>query len=157
MSSQKIFTPKISEAGFTMVEMLVVIGIFVFVAGLGLFLSTTTLRNSSFSSDVDGVAATLQRARGRAATNINESSHGVYLDASGYVIFQGTSYSPSDPMNQSIPAGTGFSFLFSPPLPSQAIVFSQLSGDSDYEGTISITNGTNTAVININNEGQISW
>lgn len=160
MQLPKIYTPRKSrDAGFTAVEILVVLGIFVFIAVLGLFLSTTTLRNSSFSSDINIVASVLQRARGRATANINEYSHGVRLDASGYTIFQG----PSSPLtfasrvvslDEPIQAGAGFSFL---PTATIDIIFTQLSGESSFNGPIVITNGFNTATISLNYEGQISW
>lgn len=155
----KTFTPRKShDTGFTLVEILVVLGIFVFIAVLGLFLSTTTLRNSSFGSDINIVASVLQRARSRATANINESSHGVRLDGSGYTIFQGppplTFASRVTSLDESIQAGAAFSFL---PIATIDIIFTQLSGESSFSGPIVITNGFNTATISLNYEGQISW
>ncbi len=133
-------------------------GLFVFIAAFGLFLSATTLRNSSFTSDVDIAASVLQRARSRATANINEYGHGVRLDSSGYTIFQGsaplTFTSRDAGLDESIQAGAGFSFM---PTATIDIIFTQLSGESSFSGPIIITNGFNTATISLNYEGQISW
>lgn len=137
-----------NQRGFTVVELLVVIGIFATMASLGMWLSADTYRSRSFQTDVNTVVSVLQRARSRAMNNVNETSHGVKLNAAGYTLFQ-TGDSSKDEVIEGNPT-----FLFSGPT---EILFSQLSGDSSATGLLVITSGAKTATISLNNEGQISW
>lgn len=138
-----------------MVEVLVVIAIMTFFIGIGLFLSVDVYHSSLFKADADTVGVALQRARSRAINNINESKHGVRIETTGSTIFQGSDFVLRDASkDEFISIGSGFSFT--PAIPID-IVFERLSGESNFNGSITITNNTKTTTININNEGRIDF
>jgi prepilin-type N-terminal cleavage/methylation domain-containing protein len=138
-----------NQSGFTMLEVLVVLSIFGALIMMGLFFDFTFYRGTAFSTDVDAFASILQRARAKAINNINESNHGVYIDADNYELFEGDSYATAID-TQSISRSSEISFSHT------EFVFSQLSGDSNFEGDIIITGFGKTAVISMNNEGLIN-
>lgn len=125
-----------------------------FFLAIGIFLSADLYKSSLFRADADTIGSVLQRARSRAVNNINESPHGVHVTTSDYTIFEGITFDSSDPKNEFIPIGSGYSFTPATPFD---IVFEQLSGEADFNGDIVITNTSKTTTVNINNEGRIDF
>lgn len=157
-------------SAFTLIEMLVVIGILVIVAGFGLIVGMDSFRGYQFRSERDQVVALLQRARSQAINNMCFSAgtpctggkpHGVYLGTSHeYVIFQGTSYASRDAAVDEVVrakadtvAVTGFT----------EVVFSQLAATTTplplgvRSLSVYDTGGTGTSTITVSPEGQITW
>jgi prepilin-type N-terminal cleavage/methylation domain-containing protein len=151
--------------GFTLMEMLVVIGIIAMFAVMSLFLDINNYRGDAFRSEQSVIGMALQTARADALNNINQKRHGVAIHPGGYdgyVIFEGDTYNPADPKNENIKSS--YNVTFTPASPSE-IVFRQLSGDAldvsgnSYDGDITLVDSQRnmTAVISINHEGKISW
>ena len=67
-------------SGFTLIEMLVSMGIIILIAGFGLFLSMDFYRGYLFHYEKDLVISILQKARSQSLANIDEKPHGVYID-----------------------------------------------------------------------------
>jgi len=149
MSSQPIFTHK---NGFTVIEVLVVVFIFTALLAMSAFFNITFYKGSNFGIDVDTFATVLQRARGKAMSNINQLDQGVYVEATKYVLFQGTSYNPLSPLNQDITRNSNLVFTG---VPATGVIFSRLSGDSNVSENIIIKDGPKTATVSLNYEGQI--
>jgi|SRR3989344_1626533 len=139
------------SAGFTMIEILVVLAIFGALMMMGLFFDFTFYRGTSFNTDVDIFASILQRARARAVNNINESNHGVYIDTGDYVLFQGNSYGANPSFDQRISRNPNVNFSG-----ASEIVFSQISGNSSFEGDLIIDGFGKTTTISLNHEGLIN-
>lgn len=157
--------------GFTLIEMLVVIGLLAIIGTIALVLSFDSYRAYSFRSDRDLIIATLQKARSQAVNGVCLSTllpcsggvaHGVHIDSNQLVIFQGTSYNLADPANEIVAltsSATEVSLTGEP----KNIVFSELAGNAtvDTPGNWSVTvrNTTNgqTSVITFNTAGQITW
>lgn len=145
------------SSGFTLIEVMVVLAIFGALMLMGLFFDFTFYRGTSFNTDVDVFASVLQRARARAINNINEADHGVYVDSDEYVLFQcsnpGCSYSSgrNPAFDQEISRNPGLGFgTFS------EVVFTQLSGNSNFDGNIQISGYGKTASFSLNYEGLIN-
>lgn len=141
------------RGGFTLIEIIIAIGILTILSGLGLIFSVDFYRSYSLDSERNMVVSVLQKVRSRAQNNINQSLHGVSFQSNGYVLFQGASYALRDsdydeiiPKNLTI----GVSGI------SEAI-FEQLNGNSQTIGDVSLDNGKRTLIISINNEGKIDW
>ena len=156
-------SPKLN-GGLTLIEVLVVMGILIFILSLGLFVSFDAYRGYIFRSERSVAVSVLEKARSRAVNNLYEMPHGVcYDDASrAYVIFRGASCILGAANNETIPgsASVGVSGLavLSP------VVFEQITGKlvpqlSPYtsELDITLTRDAKTASIYINNEGRINW
>ncbi len=132
-----------------------VVGIFVLLSGMGLFMTLDALRGTTFRSERDIVVSLLQKARSESINNINQSPHGFCFDGANYVVFEGNdcATAPSE-KKEFTPAGGGISFY--PPFPAEGIVFIQLSGDSaDWSGTFQ--QGNKISSLSVNREGMIDW
>lgn len=140
-----------SMRGFTLIEILIVIAIFSVLISLGLFMSMETFRGTLNRSERDIVVNLLQKARSRALANIQQASWGVCYIAPEYIIFRGSECISGLPTNETVPANTANSIVFSSP-----IVFSQLSATTT-GGSITITQNGRTAAIIVNQEGMIDW
>ncbi len=142
-----------AREGFTILEMLVVLGILAVIFGLGLIVSLDFYRQKILSVERDAVVSVLRRARSEALNNVNQSNHGVYLAGSNYVIFQGNYYASRNPSFDEIfdkSNGVTVGGL-------SEIVFSSLAGGANVSGTVSLSNGTQILNVSVNSEGRIDW
>jgi prepilin-type N-terminal cleavage/methylation domain-containing protein len=146
-------------SGFTLIEILIVIGMLAIVSGFGLFMSMETYRASNYHSDRNLLIATLMRARAEAINNIclggactDALPHGVHIQTNAYIMFQGSTYDPSDPQNSSFEADIYSSHSF-----SGDVIFSQLSGTTSAPIAITLNSAGRTSNITISRLGRISW
>lgn len=151
----KIFTT--SEIGFTLIEILVVLGIAAILAGLGLVFSLDFYRSYAFNSERDLVVGLLQKARARSMSNINRTSYGICLTSGNYILFSGAlSCDSNNQANEFYPAHPSINNT------GLAVSFEQLRGKPTFYGngsssvTLSYGSGR-VANIFINPEGQIEW
>jgi len=138
--------------GFTLIEILVVLGILSIIATFGYLVTMDFYKSYAFNAERDTIVAILQKARSQSLANINESAHGVHFDSEQYVIFQGSAYNSNDNFNQIIPSAFGITHSG-----ITDVVFFQLSGDVGSSGSLILSDGKRSAVISINSEGQINW
>lgn len=152
--------PSLCSSGFTLLEVLMVVAIMSVVAGTSLFFTTSRLQREALLSERRHLVVALQSARANAMNNVSQTPHGVALyppGVTGYVIFSGSTYSSREQSMETIvlvdhPVRLGSTT----PL---EIIFSQLSGDSNYEGEIVLSDlgSTSSTSIFINYEGKIGW
>lgn len=146
--------------GFTLIEFLVVIGIIAVLASVSLFLDFNSYRGDAFRAEMSSLAVALQTARADALNNIDEEKHGVAIHPGGYdgyVIFEGADYASRNPsLDVKVTASYGVTIGSSSPT---EIVFDQLSGDTGYDGDITLIdpNRNMSAALSINHEGRVSW
>jgi len=141
------------QAGFTYMEIAVVMAIFVVIMGFGLFIGMDVYRGYSFSSETDIAVSVFQRSRSRALNNVHGSPHGVYVASSSYHMFVGDSYATRDTSkDETIPAHPSIALSG-----LNEVVFSQLSGDASPQGVVVVSDGGRTSSISINHEGTINW
>ncbi|OGM99794.1 MAG: hypothetical protein A3B91_02140 [Candidatus Yanofskybacteria bacterium RIFCSPHIGHO2_02_FULL_41_29] len=138
-----------SERGFTFVEILVVMAIVAFFAVIGIFMSGDMYHSTSFQSDINALATSLQRARSQAINNINEKAHGVKILGGDYIIFEGNTYSGS---GEVIKGNSNFIFIG-----PDEVVFEQLSGDCPLCADITVSYENKIAIIPMNIKGRIDW
>ena len=143
--------------GFTLTEMLVVIGVIVMFIGVSLVFDINNLRGNAFRAEVKTIITLLQTARADSLNNVDQSAHGRKFLSGKYVLFEGFSYASSTPeASQTI--DSSYSVTLSPASPE--VVFNQLSGDDiGYTGQIVVTDPQRglSSVIVLNQEGAISW
>jgi prepilin-type N-terminal cleavage/methylation domain-containing protein len=157
MNSMKIVT---FNKGFTLTEMMIVIGLIGMIASMSMFIDINSYRGDAFRSEISNLGIALQTARADALNNINQKKHGVAIYPSGfdgYVIFEGNSYATRDPARDET-IKSNYRITFAPASPTE-IVFDQLSGNASYDGDINLIDSERsmTAIISINHEGKISW
>ena len=152
MKSPIISSVSKDSSGFTVIEIVVAIGITVMIFSMGIVVTFNFYKNNTLRAERDLVVFILGKARNKAMDNAYALPHGVHIAQSDYTIFRGSTYIAGDPSNEIIP---GNSAIQKSGL--NEVVFSQLSGDSNVENTITLSNGPQTQLISINNEGNIRW
>ena len=153
MKLRKIFLhAKKTCGGFTLIEILITLSIIVVLAGLGLFLGFDVYRGYAFRYERNVAVSILQKARSEAMNNINQLPHGVRIEDSSYIVFQGSTFDSTTSTNIRIPISKSVAVGG-----TNEIIFDELSGDVTTPGTITLTNGVRTTNITINNVGRIDW
>lgn len=152
------------QKGFTLLELLVVIGII----GILFTIATVNLvgseRSASVSATVDELIADMHTQQTKAMTGTNDTtgnpnSYGIRFSGSSYSLFQGT----SDPQDSTDFAVTPTGITFTTNLPSNAIVFSERSGEffnyvsgTTYTITVKNSNGSEQKVLTVNKYGIVT-
>ena len=120
------------QPGFTLMEILVVVGIISLLFGLGLLAFRPFEREKVLEGAVNELVATLEEAQNNTLASENESAWGVSFDISAsphaYTLFQGSSFQSRDPSfdkAHAVPLNIEFSSLN---LQNNEIVFARLTG-----------------------------
>ncbi len=154
------------QRGFTLVELLVVIGIVAVVSGFALIMGLDSYRSSSFHGNRDVLVAALMHARAQAINNIciggasichDGKPHGVAIRPAEhpdkYVLFQGVSYTARDAgVDEVLNANIHYSYTG-----ATEVVFTQFSATTSTAVTITISDSMRSSAITIGTEGQITW
>ncbi len=129
------------QKGFTIVEALLVMSIFIILAGFSTINLLKAKHSSSLSTSVDTFIADLKQQQLKAMVGDTEGraesgNYGIFFGINTYTLFH-DSYSSTDPANFDIPLGDSIQFS-NVTFPLSQIVFLQGSGDIDnYESTMS--------------------
>ncbi|MEA1929752.1 MAG: prepilin-type N-terminal cleavage/methylation domain-containing protein [Patescibacteria group bacterium] len=145
--------PRRVRAGLTLIEILVVLGIFALLVGLGLPISLRSYETYSFQSEYERVIGALSIARNRAMNNLSRTGHSVCYDAGAHQlqIAAGTCQAPIDREDLGLPQRVGLADW-----PSNGIQFEQLSGNTA-GATIEVSDGEHSETVIINEYGGINW
>lgn len=121
---------QISRAGFTLVEVLLVLGIIGVLAGLTIPLVASLPATTNLQTAAESLASQLRRAQARAVAGWNGHAWGVAFFADRATVFAGSSFSARDPLEDeetilpatvSLTSALGSEVNFSPAgLPSAA-------------------------------------
>lgn len=147
-----------NQRGFTLVELLIVIGIFVLTVTVsGIF--TSVSKNNRDLNDVSvQMVDTLRRARHQTITGNQDVVWGIHFETDRYVLFQGDTYSSVDPENIEfvLPGSVQISAISLTGGGSE-VIFDDKFGNTSTDGTITLqsTNATTTTQIIINSAGLI--
>lgn len=152
------------QSGLSLIEIMVVIGIFVLIMSLGLVTTFSSFKGTIFRSERSTLVSVLDRTRSRAMNNYYESSHGVCYDNSSpnspnYIIFRGNTFVSGSPTNETLSSSPAVAITSSPNTflcSSGGIVFSQLTGNSPAV-SITLTEDGKTSVVSTNIVGRIDW
>lgn len=138
-------------AGFTLIELVVSIGILIIIFGLGAFVSMDTYRTQAFASEKTTLHTLLQKARSQAQHHVDGKAHGVYVTQSAYILFTGSSYAMRD-------TAKDISFPATPSIRESGlseIVFAPLTARVASPGSMTLTDGVRSATFFVNDEGGI--
>lgn len=152
------------HSGFTLVELLLVMGISMLLMGFITINLVTALHNTSVSASADRLIADLKSQQTNAMNGASESmasgdSYGIYIGTNTYVLFHGIIYNPFDPDN--FPVNSDGTVSYSTTFPLSVIIFSQGSGEimdySDAANTITVKNvsGNEQQTIRLNKYGVV--
>jgi len=156
----------INNKGFTLIEVIVVMGLLVAIAGLVGFANLDTWRAFTFRGERNLLVSVLQKARSQSVSNIclgagcsDGKSHGLAIRPSDHsdadVIFQGSNYITRDSAFDEI-IGSASTINYASSTISE-VIFAQLSGDASTIGDINLNDGVRSTTISIKNEGRIDY
>lgn len=139
--------------GFTLVEVLVTLGIFAVIMTLALGVGFDTLTRSNAQTERDLAVHLLQKARARAMANMYESDHTFETDGVNYTLSYDDPVT-GDPVEEVTPVGGGAAISGSG---DGSITFAQLTGNADAAEDLSISSNSSDYVVEIENNGRINW
>ncbi len=154
MPSLAISTAKtcFMKKGFTLIEILIVLGLLIFITSLGLFISLDTITRSSVYEERDFLVSLLWDTRAQALANVHEKPHGIFITDTEYILFEGAAYDASAAGNVHLSHHSGTTLGG-----DTTIIFAQLTGSLAGDRTITLAQDTITAHIDINAMGRIEW
>ena len=150
-TNKKIQSVK-SGAGFSLLEILIVLALFTVLGGMALVVSMDAYRSYAFSSEQDLLVSLLQKARSQSQNNIDQSAHGLSLAAGAYTLFEGSDYA-----HRNLSADVVFSPSSNYALSGLTeVIFSQMSATTTAGEIVLNDNAHPKAAISLNYEGQIN-
>jgi len=150
-----------TSKGFTLIEVLVVIGLAGLIAVVGYVSSIGAFQRNTFSTQREMAVSLLQRARSEAMANINQSAHGIAVTNTDFILF--------DDINEDGDRDSGGAEdVFVIPRDSgvaqsgdDTFSFAQLSGNElDGGGSLTLTGkraNVDEAIITVDSNGRIDW
>jgi len=122
-----------TSSGFTLIEILMVMVISVTLVGLITVSFLRTKQTTSINNSVNKIISDMnsQQLKAMAGSTdgaINSSAYGIYFTQDSYVLFRGSSYSPTDPANISISLDQNIN-ISNISFPGNTIIYSQQSGE----------------------------
>lgn len=143
--------------GFTLVELLITIGIATILLGLTTINLVNVQKNTSVGATVDTLIADMRNQQTKAMSGGAEGGNfGIFFNSSNsYTLFHGSSYVPGDPTNFTVTLDDPISV--SSTYPGNVIIFSQGNGEVGSENTITINNtaGTEQKTLTVNRLGVV--
>ena len=135
--------------GFTILEVLIVIGIMLVVGGAILPISGNFAVSSQLDDSLISVSNTVRTARERSLSGLNNSAHGVYFEENinlqdRIILYQGASYASRDQLYDQIRTFDD-SMDMESSISGNDLNFSKGLGVPNSTGTITITHDVNGA------------
>lgn len=118
--------------GFTLIEVVVVMGIFVILAGFATINLLRSQRSADLNSTTTSIIADIKQQQARSI--LGETSggssavvHGVYFESNRYTLFAGSTYTAGDPANFVVNLSSGLTLTTA--FPSSQVTFNLQSGE----------------------------
>lgn len=148
------------QGGFTLVEIVVVLGVVAMSASVALFVSHDQLRGEGFRDERDTLVTLLQHARAEAMSGVCGSAactagapHGIEILPDSFVLFEGDAYA-SRALSEDVAIAHSSHIAYSG---AHEIVFQAGSGNAA-ASTIEIHSAEGkSSAITVGDAGQISW
>ncbi len=141
-----------NERGFTLLEIAIVMGIMAIILAIGIPISWNFYLDYELVYEQRTLNSLLGYARNLSMVNTNEAIHGVYINNSNFVVFEGDSYAARD-VNADKPFPRSSAISIAGPNEQR---FLPLSGQTS-SSTFSVSNGRKTFTTYVNSEGRIEW
>jgi len=146
--------------GFTLMEVLIAIGIVIVLTTLVGFSFSAYRKSSDVTAVTDSLLSYLKEARADTLSSKSDSSWGVHIETSRIVIFKGASFTNGAPGNRqtTLPNTTQISSI-SLTGGGSDVLFKRLTGETDQNGTIviqSVADSSVTSIVTIQPTGTAS-
>ncbi|MBI5732533.1 prepilin-type N-terminal cleavage/methylation domain-containing protein [Candidatus Jorgensenbacteria bacterium] len=142
-----------SRAGFSVVELVIALALFGFLAAIGVPIGLDAYRHYLLDSESKSLLSVMRRAEYAAMTNAYQKSYGVVVQPTQFLIFQGASFASRDPLFDEAYLRNSSISVVGP----GEIVFRSLSGLPTVIGALSLSNGFATQTVTVNEQGMIVW
>ena len=142
----------VNEKGFTIFEMLIVTGILAIILAIGIPISWNFYLDYELVYEQKTLNSLLGYARNLSMVNSGEAAHGLYIDSSNFVVFEGNSYASRN-VNADKPFPRSSAITITGPVEQW---FLPLSGQTS-SSTFGVSNGRKTFTTYVNSEGRIEW
>lgn len=147
-----------NSAGFTLVELAVVIGVLATLLGIATISLGNVQQKASINTTVQTIISDMKGQQikamiGDTEGRVSASAYGVHFDANQYVLFNGSTYSALEPSNFVVPLPPNLQCM----TPTD-IIFSQREGELPSATSIIIKNVTNNEekTIQLNKYGVVT-
>lgn len=157
VSLNRSTTTRTRQAGFTLIETLLVVGIITVLIGLSTIGISNMIPKTNSRATEAILLADIRQQQLNSQSGKGGTAHGVVFGSGEYVLFTGSSYVPSDPANTVVPLDDQLTLFTT--LPSNQLIFAPLSGEptniSAFQDQIVLTNTTTntTYTLEINELG----
>jgi prepilin-type N-terminal cleavage/methylation domain-containing protein len=146
------------KRAFTIIELLIVIGILGLIAVIAIPSFATLNSNQALEKDTHSVVAYLDDAKSRTLASRNSSQYGVRFASTTITLFRGSTFNAADPENLVFYLNST-TYIKTATLTGGAldVVFSRLTGEANQTGTIVVasTRATTTRTVTIYKTGAI--
>ena len=146
------------KSAYTLIELLIVIGVLAILTGLASLSMVSFSKGSEIEATSAIVSGALKEAKANSLADINDQTWGVYLENERVIVFadSGGGYNPGDPNNSARVLANKTSLSWSLTGGGERIEFAKRTGITSNDGTITITGqAASTKTISINSEGMI--
>jgi len=128
-----------SRAGFSVIEIVIVLAIMTLLLGMGLNTFITYRKTQAFQKDTETVVEILNQARAQTMASKNATQYGVHFATSTVTLFAGSSYNASSSSNSSFPL-TSTDIILNITLAGGGndVLFQRLSGETSQNGSVVI-------------------
>jgi prepilin-type N-terminal cleavage/methylation domain-containing protein len=141
--------------GFSIVELLIVLSILGFLAGISISAYSALSRRETLSSAASALAMAMRDARAQTLASVDASQYGIKVDATAFTFFKGSTFSSSTPGNVTHDLSPQVRVSSS----ISTFVFERVTGNSSASTTIDIYLATDPTVrksIRVQSTGLIS-
>ncbi len=146
------------KKGFSLIEVLVVLGIMTLVAGIVFTSFSGFQKSKSVTSDAETVAEILRQAKNETIASKNSNAYGVHFDSNTMTIFVGPTYSVGSATNRVIPLPSNNTTLSTSLQGGVSyVLFQKISGETAQNGTVTVSSSgtTNTKTVTIYRTGVV--
>jgi prepilin-type N-terminal cleavage/methylation domain-containing protein len=138
--------------GFTLVEMLVVLGIFSVMAAAFAPFTYDSYQSTLFLSEKSSLVSLLQHARQQSIDNMDGMPHGVHFGNDEATMFEGETYASSSTQSGEVDLSKTVTLVG-----GADVVFAQLSGISSEPMSLQLIDGRRSASITVETSGRIDY
>ncbi len=140
------------QYGFTLIELIIVIGLFALLVAFGLPVAGNLYTDYVLISERDQFLAILRKTRNQALTNLDAQSHGVHIASTSYTVFEGATWAGRiQDKDENISRSSAVTMNG-----TSDIVFTALSGITA-STSWNLSNGIKISHVTVNSEGTINW
>lgn len=141
------------QHGFTLVEILLSVGILAALAGLSLPVYMSFVARNDLAVSAQDLASLVRRAELYSRSGHDDSAWSVHFASGSAVLYKGSDYAGRDTAHDEtmpIPATVTVAGL-------GTVTFAKLTGQPSTTGAVTLSTATNTRILTLNGKGAVSY